>query len=135
MTTIQFSYEGHLSCRVVHAQSGAVIMTDAPKESHGKGLCFSPTDLVAVALGSCMLTTMGSVAHTLSLDITGTTATVEKEMTNSPTRRVHRLAVRISVPKSLTQEQKEKFDRSVRTCPVQQCLSSSIETSVDFEWC
>ena len=74
MVSIQFEYQGDLHCRAVHGPSGTELNTDAPKDNQGRGESFSPTDLVATALGTCMLTVMGIMARTLGLDITGTTA-------------------------------------------------------------
>src|ERR1700749_1464215 len=98
MDSIDFEYQGDLHCNAVHGPSGTALSTDAPKDNHGRGESFSPTDLIATALGSCMLTTMGILAGTLNVDIAGATATVEKEMASTPFRRVHQLRVRIHVP-------------------------------------
>ncbi len=84
MVNIQIEYQGDLHCRATHGPSGVELSTDAPKDNQGRGESFSPTDLVATALGTCMLTTMGILARTLNIDITGTTATIEKEMTATP---------------------------------------------------
>ena len=78
MVPIQVEYQGDLHCKTVHGPSGTELSTDAPKDNQGRGESFSPTDLVAAALGTCMLTIMGIMARTLELDIAGTTATVEK---------------------------------------------------------
>ena len=84
MVSIQLEYQGDLHCRAVHGPSGTELSTDAPKDNQGKGESFSPTDLVATALGACMLTIMGIQARTLGINIDGTTATVDKEMTATP---------------------------------------------------
>ena len=86
MVAIQFEYQGDLHCKAVHSPSGTELNTDAPKDNQGRGESFSPTDLVATALGTCMLTLMGIMARTLNIDIAGTTATVEKETTDAPPR-------------------------------------------------
>src|SRR5277367_6506036 len=80
MVAIQFEYQGDLHCKAVHCPSGTELSTDAPKDNQGRGESFSPTDLVATALGTCILTTMGIMARTLKIDVVGSTATVEKEM-------------------------------------------------------
>jgi putative redox protein len=92
MVTMQFEYQGDLHCRAVHGPSGTELNTDAPTDNQGRGESFSPTDLVATALGTCMLTVMGIAARTLNIDIAGTKATVEKEMTTAFPRRIARLA-------------------------------------------
>src|ERR1700760_4476107 len=104
MVAIQLEYQGELHSKAVHGPSGTELNTDAPKDNQGRGESFSPTDLVATALGTCMLTVMGIMARTLNLDIAGTTARVEKEMTAAAPRRIERLAVKIHVPHALSPE-------------------------------
>ena len=87
MVEIQIKYTGGLRCECKHVQSGTVLSTDAPKDNMGKGESFSPTDLVATALGSCMLTTMAIVAQRHNIDLTGSTVVATKEMAATPARR------------------------------------------------
>jgi putative redox protein len=134
MVAIQFEYQGDLHCKAVHGPSATELATDAPKDNQGRGESFSPTDLVATALGTCMLTIMGIMARTLNIDITGATATVEKEMTATPPRRIQRLAVRIHVPHDLSPENREKLERAVHTCPVHRSLHPDIQTPIAFTW-
>lgn len=134
MVAIQLEYEGDLHCKAVHGPSGTELYTDAPKDNQGRGESFSPTDLVATALGGCMLTVMGIMARTLNLDIIGTTATVEKEMTPAAPRRIASLAVKIHVPHALSDENKEKFVRAAHTCPVHKSLHPDIQTPIEFTW-
>lgn len=134
MVAIQLEYQGELHCKAVHGPSGTELNTDAPKDNQGRGESFSPTDLVATALGSCMLTVMGIMARTLQIDIAGTTATVEKEMTATAPRRIQRLGVRIHVPHSLSPENREKLERAAHTCPVHKSLHPDIETPVESTW-
>jgi putative redox protein len=134
MVAIQLEYQGELHCKAVHGPSGTVLSTDAPKDNQGRGESFSPTDLVATALGSCMLTIMGIMARTLEIDITGSTATVEKEMTTTPPRRIASLKVKIHVPQSISAENKEKFERAVHTCPVHKSLHPDIQMPIEFTW-
>src|ERR1700755_3591403 len=98
MVAIQLEYEGDLHSKAVHGPSGTELTTDAPKDNEGRGESFSPTDLVATALGTCILTTMSIMARTLGADITGATATVEKEMVTTPPRKIARLAAMIHMP-------------------------------------
>lgn len=134
MVAIQVEYEGDLHCKAVHGPSGTALSTDAPKDNQGRGESFSPTDLVATALGTCVLTVMGIMARTLNLDIKGTTATVEKEMTTQAPRRIASLSVKIHVPHSLSEETRQKFERAVHTCPVHKSLHPDIEAPVEFTW-
>ena len=134
MVTIQLEYQGDLHCRAVHGPSGTELNTDAPKDNQGRGESFSPTDLVATALGTCMLTIMGIMARTLNIDIAGTTATVEKEMTASMPRRIQSLAVKIRIPQSLSPENQQKLERAAHTCPVHKSLHPDIQTPIEFTW-
>jgi putative redox protein len=134
MVAIQLEYQGDLHCRAVHGPSGTELNTDAPKDNQGRGESFSPTDLVATALGSCMLTTMGIVAQTLNLDMTGATATVEKEMTSSPPRRIQRLTVRIHMPKAFGEEDRLKLEHAAHGCPVCRSLHPDVERVIQFSW-
>ncbi len=134
MVAIQLEYEGDLHCKAVHGPSGTALYTDAPKDNQGRGESFSPTDLVATALGGCMLTVMGIMARTLNLDLAGTTASVEKEMTASAPRRIARLPVKIHVPHSLSAEDRQKLERAAHTCPVHKSLHPDIESPIEFTW-
>jgi putative redox protein len=134
MVAIQIEYQGELHCKAVHSPSGTVLNTDAPKDNQGRGESFSPTDLVATALGTCMLTVMGIMARTLNLDIAGTTATVEKDMTDVAPRMIKRLAVKIHVPHSLSPENQQKLERAAHTCPVHKSLHPDVDTPIEFTW-
>jgi putative redox protein len=134
MVAIQFEYQGDLHCKAVHALSGTELFTDAPRDNQGRGESFSPTDLVATALGTCMLTVMGVMALTLNIDIAGTTATVEKEMTTTPPRMIASLNVKIHVPHSLSPENKQKLERAAHTCPVHKSLHSDVKAPIEFTW-
>jgi putative redox protein len=134
MVTIDLEYEGELHCRAVHGPSGTVLSTDAPKDNQGRGESFSPTDLVAAALGSCMLTVMGIMARTLDVDIAGATATVEKEMSPAPVRRIERLTVKIVVPQRVSEEDRQKLERAAHTCPVHKSLHPEVKVGVEFGW-
>src|ERR1700761_8670243 len=104
MVDVNIVYQGELRCSATHAPSGTEIFTDAPKDNHGKGESFSPTDLVATALGACMLTLMGIMANSINVDLTGTKVTVKKEMIAKPTRRIGTLTVTVDVPAKLDEE-------------------------------
>jgi len=134
MVAIELEYQGDLHCKAVHGPSGTELNTDAPKDNQGRGESFSPTDLVATALGTCMLTVMGILARTLNLGIGGTTATVEKEMTTTAPRRIKSLKVKIHVPHSLSPEDKQKLERAAHTCPVHKSLHPDVDAPIDFTW-
>lgn len=134
MVAIQLEYEGDLHCKAVHGPSGSELSTDAPRDNQGRGESFSPTDLVATALGSCMLTVMGIMARTLNLDISGTTATVEKNMTTVMPRMIASLAVSIHVPHSISPENQQKLERAAHTCPVHKSLHPDVKAPITFAW-
>jgi putative redox protein len=134
MVAIELEYEGDLHCRAVHGPSGTVLTTDAPKDNQGRGESFSPTDLVATALGSCILSVMGIMASTLAVDITGTTATVEKEMATSPIRRIGSLAVTIHVPHHISEGHRQRLERAAHTCPVHKSLHPDVQMPIQFTW-
>lgn len=134
MVEVTIAYQGDLRCAVTHDPSGTVLMTDAPKDNHGKGESFSPTDLVASALGTCMLTIMGIAAQTLKIDLKGARATVRKEMAAAPARRIARLAVTIDVPAKLSEEEKQKLMRAAMTCPVHKSLHPDVQMPIEFRW-
>lgn len=134
MVAIQIEYQGDLHCKAVHGPSGTELPTDAPVDNQGRGESFSPTDLVATALGTCMLTIMGIAARTLNIDITGTQATVKKEMTTTAPRRIESLTVNIHVPHALSAEDRQKLERAAHTCPVHKSLHPDVKTPIEFTW-
>lgn len=134
MVEIRVRYEGDLHCVAVHGPSGASFATDAPVDNQGRGESFSPTDLVATALGTCMLTTMGIVAKRHDWSLQGATATVKKVMVADPVRRIGRLEVSIRVPGELDAKARETLEKTAHTCPVHKSLAESVEIPVEFAW-
>ena len=127
-------YLGDLHCKSVHGPSATELDTDAPKDNQGRGESFSPTDLVATAMGTCILTTMGIMARTLGLDISGCTATVEKEMTSAPPRMIQSLTTKIHMPHALSPENQTKLERAAHTCPVHRSLHPDVQKPIEFIW-
>lgn len=125
------AYEGGLRCRTEHAGSQAVVLTDAPADNHGSGNGFSPTDLLSVSLGSCILSVMGIAAQSMDLDISGATATVSKEMANSP-RRITQILVTVRVKGSFDNRQRRALAAAAHACPVRVALA--IEVPITIEW-
>ena len=134
MVQIDMTYEGKLRCAATHEPSGATLLTDAPKDNMGEGQSFSPTDLVATALGTCMLTTMGIVAQRNNIDMRGSTASVLKEMVTAPTRRLGKLTVRITVPTPLTPDQQDRLRQAALHCPVHKSLHPDVQLPVEFKF-
>ncbi len=134
MVEINAVYEGTLRCSAVHGPSGSTIETDAPVDNHGRGERFSPTDLLAGALGSCMMTIMGIFAERHEIDLTGTKVHVIKEMTPEPPRMIARLPVTIEVPLAADHPKRALLEKAALTCPVHLSLHPDIEKPVTFNW-
>jgi len=134
MVDININYEGDLHCSVKHGPSGAVIQTDAPTDNHGRGECFSPTDLVAAALGACMATIMGIAAQRHHIKIDGTKVTVVKEMSKDTPRRIARLTVNYHVPLAADHPQRKLLEAAALSCPVHHSLHPNIEQNIEFHW-
>src|ERR1019366_720997 len=134
MVEIDIVYNGELRCLATHQPSSTVLTTDAPKDNHGKGESFSPTDLVATALGTCILTMMGIAAQSMQIDLSGTKVVVRKEMAAKPIRRIGTLAVTIDVPLSLGEAQRQKLINVAMTCPVHKSMHPDIQMPIDFRW-
>lgn len=135
---ISISYQGELRCEAQHGPSKSLLLTDAPTDNMGKGEAFSPTDLVATALGTCILTTMGIVAQRNGWDVSGATAHVTKEMITTPTRRIGRLPVVIRIPSGtagkLDEEARTKLEHAAHHCPVHKSLHPDIDASIEIHW-
>lgn len=133
MVKIQAVYQGDKHTRITHGPSNSVIETDAPKDNNGRGETFSPTDLVAAALGSCLLTVMAISAEQDGLDMRGATADVSKEMATNP-RRIVRLTVQIHMPGKISDDKREKLETIARGCPVAKSLAEALQAPMDFLW-
>ena len=133
MVTITAKYEGDLCCTAVHGPSSATLSTDAPKDNEGLGRYFSPTDLVATALATCILTTMGIVARRHGIELKGARAKVEKHMQTSP-RRIARLPVELHVAGTFTAEQKKLLEATAHACPVHKSLHPDVHAPIEFVW-
>ena len=134
MVTINATYEGQLRTSAQHGPSGSVVETDAPVDNHGRGERFSPTDLLATSLGTCMMTIMGIFAERNEIDLTGTKVKVLKEMTPEPPRRVARLTVEMTIPLPADHPKAGAIEKAAMTCPVFLSLHPEIEKSVTFRW-
>jgi putative redox protein len=134
MAKIQILYEGSLRTRCIHEESGSEIETDAPKDNFGKGEKFSPTDLVAVALGSCVLTLIGIAANKLKVDLTGLRLTAMKQMAVQPSRRIGKIVIDVYCPGQFPPEIQQKFEVAAKTCPVHHSLHPEIVQELTFHW-
>ncbi len=133
MATIETRYLGDLRTEMKHLQSGSVVLTDAPTDNNGKGEAFSPTDLVAAALGSCMLTIMGIAARTHNFSIDGTTLEITKVMSSEP-RRIGRIEIKVNIPHDHNAKTRTIIERAAATCPVEHSLHPDIERVITFNY-
>jgi uncharacterized OsmC-like protein len=129
------TYLGGLNCQLTHGPSGQVIETDAPRDNHGRGAAFSPTDLFCAALGSCMVTTMAIAAkQRLGFDIPGIKWEVTKEMSADAPRRIVRITTELWLPFPRTKDPEGVLERAALACPVKRSLSPEVATPVTFHW-
>ena len=131
MTTSKVTYQGDLRTTAIHLRSNNEIITDAPTDNQGKGEAFSPTDLLATSLASCMLTIIGIKARDMEVDIVGTTAEVTKVMAADP-RRVSEVHVAITFNKQLDDKTQKIFYNTALTCPVAKSIHPDITQNVTF---
>lgn len=131
--TSKVTYLGDLRTKSVHVQSGSEIVSDAPLDNNGKGEAFSPTDTVANALASCMMTVMGIKARDIEVDFVGSTAEVTKIMNAEP-RRIGAIEIVFEMKSNADQKARTILERVAMTCPVFLSLSSEIEKKISFKW-
>ena len=134
MVPISVSYEGGLRCRATHGPSKNEFITDAPADNHGRGESFSPTDLVATALATCMSTVIGIKAQQKSLNVTGMKVSVEKHMSEDAPRRIVRLPIIIEIPLPPDHPERKLLEATALGCPVHHSVHPDIEKPVTFVW-
>ena len=134
MHQIIVEYEGELRTKAKHLQSGNELITDAPVDNHGKGEAFSPTDLVATALASCILTIMGIVADRRKIDLKGTSSKVTKVMGEKP-RRIAAIHVDIHFKSEISNQDRKVLEKAAHSCPVHQSLhGDAVEKKIIFNY-
>ncbi|MFC0777944.1 OsmC family protein [Flavobacterium sp. HJSW_4] len=131
--TSKVTYLGDLRTSSIHVQSGSEIISDAPLDNNGKGEAFSPTDTVANALASCMMTIMGIKARDMEVDFVGSTAAVTKIMNAEP-RRIGAIEIVFEMQGVADEKSRTILERAAMTCPVFLSLSSEIEKKITFNW-
>lgn len=132
--TATIVYEGHLRCTCTHIQSGSIIETDAPTDNHGKGERFSPTDTVCIALGTCVITTMGIKAQSMGIELKGTKLNVTKHMVSNP-RRIGKIEVELDIPGSgINEHDRMLLQKTGDLCPVKASLHPDLETIITYKW-
>ncbi len=133
MATSNITYVGDLRTVCIHLQSGTQILTDAPTDNHGKGEAFSPTDLVATALGSCMVSIMGIKSKDLNVDLKDSTVSITKIMQSEP-RKIAKIEVILNMSIETSEKNKTILERAAMTCPVLLSLHPDIQKDVVFNW-
>ncbi len=134
MVKISIEYTGDLHCSALHEPSKTTLATDAPLDNKGRGESFSPTDLTATSLGTCMATTMGIIAQKHGIDLQDVKIEVAKIMTQEGPRRIAKLATEIWMPALPSSEKREALKKAALTCPVYLSLNPEIEKPVIFHW-
>jgi putative redox protein len=133
-TTMKGQYQGDLRCEHVHLASGEKIITDAPTDNQGKGMAFSPTDLLCTALAACLTTIMGITARSKSIAFENVHTAIEKRMGTEP-RRVIGIAIIVSMSgKDLDHKSRQILEHAALTCPVAKSLHPDIEQDIRFEY-
>jgi len=133
MNTLEIKYQGDLRTTATHLDSGSEISTDAPKDNHGLGETFSPTDMVCSALASCILTIMAIAVEKNDVDIKNTTAIVKKTMGNNP-RRIVKIKINLIFPKEYDSKTRTILERAANNCPVHHSLSEKVEKDILFTY-
>ena len=134
MVEIKLSYEGDLHCSAVHTPSGNTLVTDAPLDNNGRGQAFSPTDLLATALGSCMATVIGILAKRREIAVEGMNVTVRKFMSDDQPRRVKRLELDLEMPLPGSHPDRKLLESAARGCPVHHSIHPDIEVAMNWIW-
>jgi len=134
MVKVDVTYTGDLHCDALHEPSQSKISTDAPTDNKGKGAAFSPTDLVATALATCMSTTMGIKAKELGVDLRRMSVSVQKEMSQDPPRRIVGLPSEVHIPLAPDSPHREVLEQTALNCPVHKSLPPEIRRPTKFFW-
>ena len=134
MVKITGEYQGDLHCVATHAPSSNTLVTDAPKDNQGRGEAFSPTDLVATALATCIATTMAMVARKHGVELKGLRYEVTKEMSTDAPRRIARLTTTLWLPLPRSEPLAAALERAAHQCPVHQSLHPQVEKPIVLHW-
>ena len=132
--TSKIVYNGNLRTEAIHINSGQLIITDAPKDNHGKGEAFSPTDLVATSIASCMITVMGIKGSAQGINVDGAEADIIKTMASNP-RRISKVDIKLTMPqRNYTDKEKKILRKIADNCPVMKSIHPEIEVNLDMVW-
>jgi uncharacterized OsmC-like protein len=134
MVKVTGEYQGGLHCTATHGPSGDTLTTDAPKDNQGRGEAFSPTDLVATAMATCIATTMAIPARKQGVELAGLRYEVTKEMSSDSPRRIVRLATTVWLPLAKTEPLASALEYAAHHCPVHQSLHPQVDAPIVFHW-
>lgn len=134
MVEIKLTYEGDLHCNATHMPSGNKLVTDAPLDNNGRGQAFSPTDLVATALGSCMATVIGIVARRKEIAVEGMEVSVRKFMSDDLPRRISRLELDLQIPLPASHPDRKLLESAANGCPVHHSIHPDIDVVMNWTW-
>jgi putative redox protein len=134
MVEVQIDYEGDLHCNALHVPSGNRLVTDAPVDNNGRGEAFSPTDLVATALGACMATVIGIVAKRKEIAVEGMKVNVRKHMSEDQPRRIAKLELDLTLPLPADHPERKVLESAARGCPVHHSIHPDIEVVMKWNW-
>lgn len=134
MVKVTGEYQGNLHCVATHGPSGNSLVTDAPKDNQGRGEAFSPTDLVATAMATCIATTMAIAARKQGVELTGLRYEVVKEMSTDAPRRIARLSTEVWLPMAKTEPLASALEHAAHHCPVHQSLHPQVDKPIVFHW-
>ena len=134
MIEIYIDYKGDLHCETKHGPSGRLLETDAPVDNNGRGESFSPTDLLATSLGTCMATVLGIAGRRKEIPMEGMNVKVRKFMSDDQPRRVARLEVDIYIPISKEHAECKLLQSAALGCPVQHSIHPDIEVAINWYW-
>jgi uncharacterized OsmC-like protein len=134
MVDINVQYEGDLHCLAIHGPSGSAITTDAPVDNNGRGQAFSPTDLVATAVGACMATVMGIAAQRKNIALDGMKIAVRKHMSTESPRRIARIELDLHVPLPPDHPERAFLEATGRGCPVHHSIHPDIDVAMNWHW-
>ncbi len=134
MVEIVFDYTGDFRCVSTHGPSSTKLITDAPLDNQGKGEAFSPTDLVATALVTCVITTMAIAGKKHGILLDGAKGKVQKHMTSAPPRRIAQLIADIEIPLPATHPMRARLEAAAHACPVHKSLHPEVEIKIDIRW-
>ncbi len=135
MVEIRIQYQGDLHCSAAHGPSNRILETDAPVDNNGLGESFSPTDLLATALGTCMATVIGIMAKRKEINLDGFSVLVRKHMSDDLPRRVSKLEVVLDLPLSAAHPERKALESAARGCPVSHSIHPEIKVVMTWNWC